>query len=204
MRPRDIGRPRTFPRHPKRYTIIAADPPWTFFHGGQNVHKAPNRNPKRHYGCMSLEEVCALPVASIAAPDAALFLWTTAAHLQEALQVIEAWGFKYKSHCAWIKPRMGLGANYRNQHELMLFARRGNLLAPKDYRRPLSIFEGETFRHSQKPDEAYERIERMYPGHGPRIELFARQVRPGWNRWGNEIPGGPGACPDLFENGLIG
>ena len=197
-RQRDIGRPRTYPKSPKRYVIIAADPPWKFLHGGQNpIH--PCRNPKRHYQCMSLEDICALPVVSIAAADAALFLWTTNAHLADAMKVIEAWDFKYISNCAWIKPRMGLGANFRNQHELMLFARGGNLLAPKDYRRPLSFFEGDTFRHSQKPDEAYERIERMYPGHGPRIELFARQVRPGWHRWGNEVPGGPGARPDLFE-----
>jgi N6-adenosine-specific RNA methylase IME4 len=136
---------------------------------------------------MSTETICALPVSELATDAAVLFLWTTAPHLQEAFRVIESWRFAYKTNVAWVKDRSGLGYWIRNQHELLLIAARGDIPAPSPNRRPVSIIEAPRREHSRKPDEVYELIERMYPDL-PKIELFARSRRPGWDRWGNEAP----------------
>jgi N6-adenosine-specific RNA methylase IME4 len=139
---------------------------------------------------MTTEEICAMPVAGAATPDAALFLWSTAPHLLEALEVMRAWGFAYKTHMVWDKERTGLGYWVHNQHELLLIGARGDMRSPEPEGRPPSIIRAPRRAHSQKPDEAYEVIEKMYPGLA-RIELFARQAREGWAAWGNEVSGEP-------------
>ena len=151
--------------------------------------EAGNRTPINHYPCMPTEEICALhiwgrPVKDIAAKDAVLFLWTTNAHLLEARKVIDAWGFIYKSNFVWRKDKIGLGYYVRTQHEILLIAVRGNIGTPKPANRPPSVIEAPRRKHSQKPDEVYELIERMYPGL-PKLELFARNTRPEWASWGN-------------------
>jgi N6-adenosine-specific RNA methylase IME4 len=134
---------------------------------------------------METEDISALPVAGIAASDAALFMWTTAAHLPEALRVIGAWGFEYVTCAVWVKDKPGPGHWVRNQHELLLIARRGDMPTPLPADRPPSVIPAPRREHSRKPDEAYEVIERMYPDL-PRIELFARNARAGWAAWGNQ------------------
>ena len=111
----------------------------------------------------------------------------TAPHLQESFRVIEAWGFQYVTNIAWVKDKIGLGFWVRNQHELLLIARRGDIPAPAPAQRPPSIIDAPRREHSRKPEEAYELIERMYP-ELPKIELFARNARAGWAVWGNEAP----------------
>jgi N6-adenosine-specific RNA methylase IME4 len=170
----------------RRYPIIYADPPWHFevyndATGGEGAAHA-------HYPTMSLDDICALPVANVATPDAALFLWTTAPTLPEALKVLEAWGFVYRTHMVWVKNSPGLGYWVRNQHELLLIGARGNMRSPAEKTRPSSIIEAPKREHSRKPDETYELIEHMYP-ELPKIELFARNARKGWAAWGNEAPG---------------
>jgi N6-adenosine-specific RNA methylase IME4 len=166
-----------------RYPVILADPPWKFHLYGPDY----DRSAERHYPVMETEEICALAVADIATPDAVLFMWTTAAHLPDALRVLEAWGFEYVTNVVWIKDSLGLGHWVRNQHELLIVARRGDMPSPAPADRPPSVIHAPRREHSRKPDEAYEVIERMYPGL-PRIELFARRARPGWDAWGNEAP----------------
>lgn len=137
---------------------------------------------------METDDICRLPVKDIAAKDAVLFMWTTNGHLEEALQVIEAWGFTYKSNMVWAKDRIALGFYFRTKHEILLLATKGNIGAPKPADRPPSALNSPRRRHSQKPDEVYEYIERMYPD--PRLhklELFARNTRPGWHVWGNQV-----------------
>jgi N6-adenosine-specific RNA methylase IME4 len=143
---------------------------------------------------MSLEAICAMEVEQIAAPDAVLFLWTTAPMLPEAMQVMHAWGFTYKTHMVWGKDRPGLGYWVRNQHELLLIGACGNMRSPAEGARPPSIIVAPKREHSRKPDEAYELIERMYPDL-PKIELFARNARDGWSQWGNQAPQGHLADP---------
>jgi N6-adenosine-specific RNA methylase IME4 len=187
----------------RRFPVILADPPWHF--EAYNETSGVERAAGNHYPTMALDEICALPVKRLATDSAALFLWTTAPHLHEAIRVIEAWGFGYRTNICWVKNRFGLGYYVRNQHELLLVATRGDMPAPAPSRRPSSVIMSPKREHSRKPDEAYELIERMYPDL-PKIELFARgEARPGWAAWGNQAPGAtgpasredPGEMPDI-------
>jgi N6-adenosine-specific RNA methylase IME4 len=168
----------------RRYPVILADPPWSF-----QVHNGPDneRTAEQHYPAMTAEEICALPVGDIATPDAVLFLWTPACNLPDALRIVAAWGFEYVTCAVWVKTTgaAGLGHWFRTGHELLLVARRGDMPTPLPADRPPSVISAPRREHSRKPDEAYEIIERMYP-ELPRIELFARARRPGWDAWGNE------------------
>jgi N6-adenosine-specific RNA methylase IME4/ParB-like chromosome segregation protein Spo0J len=168
----------------RRYAVIYANPPWHFevYNEESGIeHAAAN-----HYSTMSLDEIRALPIPSLASPDAALFMWTTVPHLRESFQVLDAWGFEYKTNIVWVKDKIGLGYFVRNQHELLLVATRGDMPSPSPANRPPSVISAPRREHSRKPDEAYEIIERMYPTL-PKIELFARQTRSGWAAWGNEV-----------------
>jgi N6-adenosine-specific RNA methylase IME4 len=165
-----------------RFPIIYADAPWKM-----NLDEIGSlKSFEAHYPTMDLAEIAALPVADIATPDAALFLWSIPAMLPEALEVMSAWGFTYVSQIVWVKDKIGLGYWVRYQHELLLIGRRGNIPTPPERERPPSVINAPRREHSRKPDEAYELIERMYP-ELPKIELFARQTRAGWAAWGNEI-----------------
>jgi N6-adenosine-specific RNA methylase IME4/ParB-like chromosome segregation protein Spo0J len=169
----------------RRYPVIYADPPWHF--EVYNDESGVERAASNHYPTMPLQDICSLPVADLATDEAILFVWTTSPYLEEALQVVLAWGFKYKTNIAWVKDKIGLGYVVRNRHELLLIATRGDIPSPLPANRPSSVIEAPRREHSRKPDEAYELIERMYP-ELPKIELFARQARPGWACWGNQAP----------------
>lgn len=177
-----------------RREIILADPAWRY------KNRTPRGAAENHYATMTVERICRIPVAQIAAPDAALFLWATWPLLPDALRVIEAWGFVYKTCAfAWVKttkagnPAMGLGKWTRGNTEPCLLATRGR---PEriDMGVPQVILD-ETFteetlfapraEHSAKPPEARDRIVRLL-GDRPRLELFAREHTPGWAAWGND------------------
>lgn len=163
------------------YPVIYADPPWQYEHT-----KTENRAIENHYPTMTLQEICDLPVSSIAGDDAVLFLWTTSPKLAESMQVISAWGFVYRTCIVWDKCRIGMGYYARQQHELLLIAARGALPVPEPSNRPASVIRIERDQeHSVKPVEFYEVIERMYPEYG-KVELFARNRRDGWDAWGNQ------------------
>ena len=174
--------------HDHRYPVIYADPPWHF--EVYNEESGIERAGGNHYPTMPLDEIRALPVSELATDVAALFLWTTAPHLEEALQVIAAWGFTYKTNIAWVKDKIGLGYLVRNQHELLLVATRGDIPTPPPSQRPPSVINAPRREHSRKPDEAYALVERMYP-ELPKIELFARATRKGWTVWGNQAAVSP-------------
>lgn len=157
------------------YSAIYADPPWRF---ATYSAKGKGRSPEAHYDCMSLDDIKALPVADLAAPDCCLFLWVTNPTLPQALDVMAAWGFTYKTVAfCWIKPRfMGLGYWTRANAELCLLGTRG-----KPKRRSASVrmlVESPRLQHSRKPDEVRAGIERLVTG--PYVELFARETAPGW------------------------
>ena len=172
---------------PGGYQVILSDPPWTF---ATYSDKGKEKSPEAHYACMSIEDICALPVAEITAPDAALFLWCTWPTIFEAKRVIDAWGFKY-SGLAWEwlkwnpdtdKFSFGCGYGTRKNVEPVLLARKGKpTLKSRSVRDMLFSPRRE---HSRKPEEQYERIESMYDG--PYLEMFARHQRPGWTSWGND------------------
>jgi N6-adenosine-specific RNA methylase IME4/ParB-like chromosome segregation protein Spo0J len=181
----------------RRYAVLYADPPWHF--EVYNEESGVERAAGNHYSTMSLDEICALPVLSLASPDAVLFMWTTVPHLRESFDVLVAWGFEYKTNIVWVKDTIGLGYFVRNQHELLLVATRGDMPSPSPANRPPSVIHAPRREHSRKPDEAYELIEQMYP-ELPKIELFARQARAGWAAWGNEVETAPDdGIPDFLR-----
>lgn len=167
-----------------RYPVIYADPPW------QLPFVYTNRAPENYYPTMSLTEICDLPVPSISTDDAILFIWTTNSHLEQCLKVVEAWKFQYITNFVWVKDRLGLGCYVRHQHELLLIAKKGQIPTPEPSNRPSSVIHAAREQHSKKPDTFYDLIEQMYPNY-PKIELFARASRPGWDRWGNHNFLGP-------------
>lgn len=170
---------------PGAFSVIVADPAWSFTTYSAKGH---GKSPQRHYSCMPLAEICALPVARLAAPDCALFLWATSPMLPQALEVMQAWGFRYVSSGVWVKTTVnskihfGTGYRIRNSHEPFLIGVRGN---PKNTRGERSALLARVRAHSQKPEEFYALAERWLPG-ARRLDMFSRQTRPGWDAWGLE------------------
>lgn len=176
---RDEALPAPPPLPSGPFDLIYADPPWQL--GSPDSRYAP----ENHYPTMTLEEIEGLHVP--AADDAILYLWAVNCLLPQALQVIETWGFNYLTNLVWVKPSIGLGVWTRNSHELLLLARRGNISPPYSDLLPNSVITAERGSHSEKPEAAYEKIERAYP-HLSKLELFARGTpRSGWFAWGNEV-----------------
>ena len=170
---------KTFPTD--MFQVIYADPPWRYQHS-----KTESRAIENQYPTLSIEEICNLPISTIAGPDSILFLWATSPKLEEALQVLNAWGFTYKTCAVWDKERIGMGYYYRQQHELILVGTKGNLPCAEPANRPSSVIRQKRDNlHSRKPLLAIEQIEVMYPDR-KKIELFCREPREGWSTWGNE------------------
>ena len=170
----------------KTYSVIYADPPWSYRDG-----RNPRGGADRHYSCMSMKDLGTLDVASLAAPDAFLFMWATMPLLPQAIDLMPKWGFTYKT-CAftWIKTTksggfaVGPGHYTRANAELCLLGIKGKpQRVSKSVRQVISAPRG---RHSAKPPEVRDRIVTLC-GDVPRIELFAREKTPGWDVWGNEV-----------------
>ena len=170
------------PRLVGQYDVIYADPPWTF----QTYSvRGRGRGPEARYDCMSLHDIKSLPVDCWASGTAALYLWCTVPHLQNALSVVEAWGFSYKSSFVWVKEKIGTGYWCRNRHELLLVGARGSRICPRFRGIPAadSVIEGQQRAHSQKPNKARQIIERYHPD-ANKLEMFARERVRGWDSWG--------------------
>lgn len=169
------------PAPPKgTYSIIYADPPWEY-----DFSPTDSRRIENQYPTLSADEIAGLKLPTIA-PNAVLFLWATAPKLREALQVVEAWGFTYKTHAVWDKVKIGMGHWFRGRHELLLVATRGNFSPPPEDQRVSSVLNGERSVHSQKPSQVADWIDAWWPAL-PKVELFARAGRQGWESWGNEL-----------------
>lgn len=162
-----------------RFPVLVADPPWRY-----EYPQGDSRRIENHYPTLPLADIMALEVP--AASDAVLFLWVPAPLLLEGAAVLEAWGFTYRSGAVWVKDRIGMGYYFRQRFEHVLLGRRGDMPPPLEANRPDNVIEAPRGRHSEKPAGLYERVEAMYPGL-PKVELFARQPRPGWHAWGNEV-----------------
>lgn len=163
------------------YGAILADPPWAFrTYSKKDVVPARGEQP---YQIMSLSDIKDVPVSEVAAKDCLLFMWTVSHLQQAAFEVAEAWGFKPVSIAfVWDKGRMGMGYWTRQETEICHLFKRGK---PKRLSKGVrSLIRAPRREHSRKPDEQYERIERLVAG--PYLELFARQQWPGWTAWGHE------------------
>jgi N6-adenosine-specific RNA methylase IME4 len=174
----------------RQFATILADPPWQFTN--RTGKMAPEHKRLARYSTLELEEIKALPVASLAAPTAHLYLWCPNALLPEGLAVMKAWGFNYKSNLVWHKIRKdggsdgrGVGFYFRNVTELILFGVKGkNARTLKPGRSQVNLLATRKREHSRKPDEQYDIIEACSPG--PFVELFARGTRKNWAMWGNQ------------------
>jgi N6-adenosine-specific RNA methylase IME4 len=172
------------------FDLFCADPPWIF---KTRSPAGQGRSPSRHYPTMDLTSLCRLPIANIAARDAVLAIWVYNPRLQDAFTVAAAWGFPDYAGVlfTWVKltctgqPAMGTGYSTRKCTEQCLLFRRGNGLRRHDCG-VMELIEAPRTEHSRKPDEAMERLERLYGG-VRRIELFARRARLAWIAWGNEV-----------------
>ena len=170
----------------KRFGCIYADPPWRYDNQATrastgNHYAAGEKND--HTG-MSVQQICELPVRELAADDAHLHLWTTNSFLFECPRILEAWGFEFRSSFIWVKPQIGLGNYWRNSHEFLLTAIRGDAKRFNDHSLQ-SWIECSRGKHSDKPEQIRALIERASAG--PFLELFGRRVAPGRAVWGNQI-----------------
>jgi N6-adenosine-specific RNA methylase IME4 len=160
-----------------KFGTVYADPPWQY---GNQATRAATDN---HYPTMTVDQIATLPVAEVVADNAHLHLWTTNAFLFESKQIMEAWGFTYKSAFVWVKPQMGIGNYWRVSHEFLLLGVRGQ--CPFADRGLMSWLHAERTRHSAKPEVVRKFVERASPG--PRLEMFARVAVQGWTALGNQL-----------------
>ena len=166
-----------------KYRAILADPPW-----GQGLTgKYKSRHKRRKelaYPTMTIAEIINLPIPDIADEGCHLWLWTTNQFLRDGFNVLEAWGFKYLAPITWVKPS-GLGNYFVSRTQTLLFGYKNRCVFPLERYKPTVLFAGTPRRHSEKPQESYGLIESISPE--PRLELFARRKRMGWDCWGNEV-----------------
>lgn len=167
---------------PDGYRTIVADPPWPSMHQRSTYHRG---KPERHYSTMPVDDICALPVADWAADDAHLWVWGVNRLMEDAYRVVRAWGFTPMSILTWCKPGPGMGYYLRTNTEHCIFATRGKPMVPET-KAMSSWYQWPRLRHSQKPDEFFEIVNTVSPA--PRLEMFARSYREGWDSWGNEAP----------------
>lgn len=163
-----------------KFRVIYADPPWSYGNTQPDYHTEQ----RDHYPVMPLSDICAIPVREWAEDNSVLFLWVTSPILEEAFQVIRAWGFKYKASFVWDKVNHNMGHYNSVRHEFLLICVRGS--CQPDVRKLFdSVQSIERTEHSKKPDEFYGIIETLYT-HGGRLEMFSRRPRDGWKGYGNQ------------------
>jgi len=167
----------------KRYGVIYGDPEWRDEVWGRET--GLDRAPDNHYATSPDEIIKSRPVETIAAKDCVLFLWSTVQHLAVAIEVMQKWGFEYKSRVMWVKPSISLGRWIRSRHEVLLIGTRGKIPCPALGTQWESYIDSPRGAHSERPDVFAAMVEKLYPT-VPKIELNARRVGPGWTVWGLE------------------
>ena len=174
----------------KKYRTVYADPPWRF--ANRTGKMAPEHKRLTRYPTMELEAIKALPVADVTDEKSHLYLWVPNALLPDGLEVMKAWGFEYKTNLIWEKVRKdgmpdgrGVGFYFRNVTEILLFGIKGkNNRTLAKGRSQVNLLRAEKREHSRKPDEFVDLIDACSPG--PKLEMFARGDREGWDMWGNQ------------------
>jgi len=170
-----------------KYDIIYADPPWQYSSHNSIQKVSLVSKDQSVYPTLSTKEICALDVAGIAEKDALCFLWSTSPMLPDAMQVMVAWGFKYATIAfVWDKQRINAGSYTMSQVEICLVAKRGKIPVPRGTRNERQFLSEMRAKHSAKPAEVRERIERMFPTQ-KKIELFARGTSEGWDVLGDGV-----------------
>lgn len=183
--------PKTVELPAGQFNVIYSDVPWKYDNSIESWGPA-----SLHYQSLPVEQIAyyqdphGVRVQDKFASDSVLFLWVTNPFVRDAFEVVDAWGFSYKTNIVWVKTelqRPGSGFYVRGRHELLFICTKGSFVPDQTGKEPIgSVVEAPIQEHSQKPDVVYEIIERMYP-EGKYLELFARKERHGWTSWGNEI-----------------
>jgi len=174
------------PELPKgKYNVILADPPWKYNDTCENG-AIQSKGADKHYPVMTIQQLCKLDIPTLCVDNCILFLWVTSPFLEECFEVINSWGFKYKASFVWDKIKHNMGHYNSVRHEFLLMCIKGSF-QPEEMKLYDSVISIEkTKKHSEKPEVFYEIIETLYPT-SKKIELFARNKRPGWDSWGNKI-----------------
>ena len=177
----------------KKYNVIYADPPWKYSSG---VYQDSNRIERMlcsQYSSMDKKEIENLPIENISDKDCALFLWVTDSHLKDGIELMEKWGFSYKTIVfIWTKKTKNgitcanIGAWTMKNCEICIFGTKGNMLKYKKINNIYQLVEAERTNHSKKPEEVRNRIDLLF-GNIPKIELFARENAIGWDVFGDEV-----------------
>jgi len=163
----------------KKYDVIYVDPAWRY-----DFSKSDNRKIENQYPTMDLNEICLLNVPS--KKNCVLYMWATAPKLLEAIKVINAWGFQYKTQAIWDKGIIGMGYWFRGQHEILIVATKGKFPPPDSSLRISSVIKEKRTKHSKKPIYIRDMIEKWYPN-AEKLEMFARESSKKWDVWGNEV-----------------
>lgn len=173
-----------------KFSTILADPPWQFKNKTGKI--APEHKRLSRYTTLTLQQIKEIPVSIAVSDESHVYLWVPNALLKEGLDVLNAWGFQYKTNIIWHKIRKdggpdgrGVGFYFRNTTEMVLFGVRGKKRTQAPGRTQVNIIKSMKREHSRKPDELYNIIEACSPG--PYLELFARGKREGWAQWGNQV-----------------
>lgn len=174
------------PLEQNAYSLMVIDPPWKYRTWSI---KGLGKSPDQHYRTMTIEEIADLPVADLAAKDCVLWLWATQPMLDQQIEIMKGWGFRYVSHGSWVKRTkngklaIGTGYSLRNSHDTFLI---GSIGKPKYVDRGVrSVVEGPIRENSRKPDEAYTAARRLVP-YGRAADVFSRETRPTFENWGDE------------------
>lgn len=175
----------------EKYSVIYADPPWDYKGGKQHTGSGgvDSGSAQTHYPTMSLDDIKQLEVARICEKDALCFMWTSSPHLDQAISVLDWWGFDYKTIAfVWYKEKPNPGYYTMSECEICIVGKKkkGKIPQPRGARNIRQFLSKKRGRHSEKPAEIRQRIEQMFPAH-KRIELFARESVDGWDCWGNEV-----------------
>jgi len=173
-----------------KYSVIYADPPWDY--KGQKQHAGEGSEDtggaEIHYPTVTLDHLKRLRVSTVCEPDCLLFMWATSPHLDQAIDLLQAWDFAWATvGFIWDKQRVNPGFYTMSQCEMVLIGKRGKIPQPRGSRNIRQFVSEMRGEHSAKPEEVRTRIEQMFPTQR-KLEMFARNLTPGWDVWGNQVP----------------
>jgi len=171
------------------YQVLYADPPWDYAGKEQHNNKTKNKSVINHYPTMSLDKLKELNVKSVCADDAILFMWSSSPHLPQAIELMKAWGFEYKTIAfVWYKQKTNPGYYTLSECEICIVGKRGRFPTPRGSRKERQFISEKRGKHSAKPEAVRQRIVNMFPTQN-KLELFARDKCEGWAVFGNEVEG---------------
>ena len=173
------------------YSVVYADPPWDY--AGQTQHTdgdfKEGKSAKDHYTTVKLDDLKRMKIKDVCAKDCLLFMWSSSPHLEQAIDLMKAWGFEYKTIAfVWEKQKPNPGYYTMSSVEICLVGKRGNIPTPRGIRNCRQFLSEKRTEHSKKPDEIRNRITLMFPEQ-KKLELFARAATTGWSVFGNEVEG---------------